>query len=149
MITRFKKDSFALIIILISIVGCSEVRPSKPTTNLAQIQPAAPVVASTITLNSNAEEDKGEQRFYIGITYEGTKKLPWKGGLTVLRAIMQMYPSGWTTWANWDQARLTRTTGEVFIVNLVQAEKNPALDLPVYPDDEVEFPYPRRGILSW
>jgi polysaccharide export outer membrane protein len=60
---------------------------------------------------------------------------PYLGEVTVLRAIGTA--GGFTEFANRKKIQLRRQNGQRFIINYNKAIDNPALDLPVYPNDHI------------
>ena len=80
---------------------------------------------------------KTEQRVFF---VEGEVKLPqrlvYEGEMTVLRAITSA--GGLTDFANRKKIELRRSaTGQKFLINWYNAIKDPKLDLPVYPNDQI------------
>jgi len=79
---------------------------------------------------------KAEQRFYY---VDGEVKQPksWSyyGETTVLRAIANA--GGFTDFANRKNIELRRQNGQRFFINYNKALKDPALDLPVFPNDHI------------
>jgi polysaccharide biosynthesis/export protein VpsN len=84
-----------------------------------------------------------QERFYY---VNGEVKVPGRqqylGPITVTGAISSA--QGFTDFANRKTVRLTRSDGSIHTINCVEALRNPALDLPVYPGDRIEV---QRGIL--
>lgn len=76
--------------------------------------------------------------FYVG----GEVKLPNKyvhtPGVTVLKAIASA--GGFTDFAAKTRVELTRSNEEKIIVDCKKAQRQPKLDLPVYPDDRIFVP---------
>ena len=61
--------------------------------------------------------------------------VPYVGGMTALKAVIAA--GGFTDWALRSEVVVTRTSGQQIIVNLKKAVRNPKLDVPVYPGDQV------------
>lgn len=61
--------------------------------------------------------------------------VPYVGGMTALKAVIAA--GGFTDWALRSEVVVTRTNGEQLTVNLKKAVRNPKLDTPVYPGDQV------------
>jgi len=76
--------------------------------------------------------------FYVG----GEVKLPnrqqYAGEITVTKAIQAA--GDFTDFANQKKVKLIRHNGEVITVNCIKALKDPTLDPPVYPGDQIQVP---------
>jgi protein involved in polysaccharide export with SLBB domain len=79
---------------------------------------------------------KTEERVYF---VDGEVKIPtrqlYQDGLTVLRAIATA--GGFTDFANRNKIELRRENGQIIKVKWKEAMKNPKLDPPVYPNDQI------------
>ncbi|MCI0746824.1 MAG: polysaccharide biosynthesis/export family protein [Verrucomicrobia subdivision 3 bacterium] len=77
-----------------------------------------------------------EDRFYyVGGEVRAPARQPYMGEITVLRAIDSV--GGFTDFANRRKIELRRATGEIIKVDWKKASKNPRLDPPVYPNDQI------------
>lgn len=82
---------------------------------------------------------KTEERFYfVGGEVRASARQPHIGEMTVLRAIDTA--GGFTDYANRKKIELHRSSGQIHVINWYKARKNPKLDLPVYPNDQVTVP---------
>ena len=79
----------------------------------------------------------------------GEVKLPnrqvYIGSLTVLGAIRSC--GDFTDFANKKKVELTRADGAKFVINCVKAQRDPKLDLEVFPGDRIWVP--RKSAFSW
>ena len=76
------------------------------------------------------------------LTFSGQVKkpgmIPYLGEMTLLEAIASA--GGFTDFAKKENVQVTRVNGEIIRVNCIKAQKDPALDLLVYPSDIIEVP---------
>ena len=79
---------------------------------------------------------KTEERFYY---VDGEVKMPTRqyyyGEMTVLRAISTA--GGFTDFAHKDKIELRRSNGQSYMISYKKAMRNPKLDMPVFPNDQV------------
>lgn len=81
--------------------------------------------------------------FFVGGEVRQQNQYTYSAGLTVLKAISAA--GGFTDYANKHRVQLTRgISGAKYVIDCLDAEANPELDLPVYPDDRIHVP--RRRI---
>jgi protein involved in polysaccharide export with SLBB domain len=73
--------------------------------------------------------------FFVDGEVKTPGRQPYTGIMTVLRAITTA--GGFTDYAKRKKIELRRHGGERFFINHKEALKNPALDLPVYPNDYI------------
>ena len=82
---------------------------------------------------------KAPDRFY---SVGGEVKMPnrqiYMGGTTVIKAIQSA--GDLTEYANHKKIQLTRANGKTYTINYDKVLKNPQLDLPVYPGDQIHVP---------
>lgn len=79
---------------------------------------------------------KADERFYfVGGEVRAPARQPYGGDLTVLRAIDSV--GGFTDFAQRKKIELRRANGQTHTINWYKAIKNPKLDLPVYPNDQI------------
>jgi len=79
---------------------------------------------------------KADQRFYfVDGEVKAARSWPYLGETTVLRAIANA--GGFTDFANKKNIELRRQNGQRFFINYNKALKDPALDLPIYPNDHI------------
>lgn len=82
---------------------------------------------------------KAPDRYY---SVGGQVKLPnrqvYVGGTTVIKAIQSC--GDVTDYANRKKIQLTRSNGKTYIINYDKALRDPNLDLPVYPGDQIHVP---------
>ena len=64
--------------------------------------------------------------------------IPYRGELTLLEGIAAA--GGFTDFAKKTKVQVTRANGDIFHVNCNDAQKNPQLDLPIYPGDQIFVP---------
>ena len=76
-----------------------------------------------------------ERFFYVGGEVNNRSRQPYLGEITVTKAIYSA--GGFTDFANKKKVRITRANGKTVTVNCVNAQENPALDVPVYPGDSI------------
>ena len=80
-----------------------------------------------------------DNRFYYVYGYVKTpSRQVHIGEITVTKAIASS--GGFSEYARMTKVRLTRSNGEVIIVDCDKALKDPKLDLPVYPGDNIYVP---------
>ena len=79
-----------------------------------------------------------ERYFYVGGEVKANGRYPWVEGMTAVKAIQNA--GGLTDYANHKKVRITRQSGKQLTVNYDKALENPALDIPVYPDDSINVP---------
>ena len=76
-----------------------------------------------------------ERVYFVGGEVKIANRLLYQDGLTVLRAIDTA--GGFTDFANRNNIELRRQNGEIIKINWKKALKNPKLDPPIYPNDQV------------
>lgn len=82
---------------------------------------------------------KTEDRlFFVGGEVRRPDRIVYVGAVTVLKAIQSA--GDFTDFADKKKVELTRLNGQKFIVNCKKAQKDPKLDLPVYPGDTIRVP---------
>ncbi|MDB6024871.1 MAG: Polysaccharide biosynthesis/export protein [Verrucomicrobiales bacterium] len=87
----------------------------------------------------NLNVSVGTERFYyVGGEVKHSGRLPYLGGITVMKAIQSA--EDFTDFADRKHVRLTRSNGKIEIVNCKKALHDPKLDLPVYPGDTITVP---------
>jgi protein involved in polysaccharide export with SLBB domain len=83
-----------------------------------------------------------EVRFFsVGGEVKTPGMRPYTGPTTVIKAIQSA--GDFTVYADKKRVQVTRSTGRTEIVDVRKAYKNPKLDLPIYPGDQIHVP------LSW
>ena len=86
-----------------------------------------------VNVNSDA------RYYYVYGEVKQPRNYMYPGTMTVLRAIAAA--SDFNDFANRKKVQLIRSNGQKpIIINCVKAQKNPELDLPVYPEDRVYVP---------
>ncbi|HSH92979.1 MAG TPA: polysaccharide biosynthesis/export family protein [Roseimicrobium sp.] len=79
---------------------------------------------------------KTEERFFfVGGEVKSPNRLVYNGEMTVLKAIK--VAGDFTDYANKRSIEVIRADGTKETVNAIKAQKNPALDLPIYPGDQI------------
>ena len=79
---------------------------------------------------------KAEERFYyVGGEVKIPNRIVYAGEITVLRAIDSA--GGFTDFAQRKKIELRRANGEKHMIDWSKAIKDPKLDLPVYPNDQI------------
>jgi protein involved in polysaccharide export with SLBB domain len=73
--------------------------------------------------------------FFVDGEVKQPSKQPYNGVMTVLRAITSA--GGFTDFANRKKIELRRQDGQRFFIDWKTALNDPALDLPVYPNDQI------------
>jgi hypothetical protein len=114
--------------------GCRH--PAKPSDVSSPKVIPAHAGQTTKPLGGSDSVQKPEEVFFI-IDHPatgGTIEYAWRKGLTVLRALS--IAGGWTDWHS-QTAKLLRSNGEAYTITLREAQKNPALDLPICPNDRI------------
>ncbi len=79
-----------------------------------------------------------ERFFYVQGEVKGPNRYQLTPGMTVLKAITTA--GGFTDFAKRTDVELTSITGESYKIDCKEAQKKPALDLPIYPDDRINVP---------
>lgn len=79
-----------------------------------------------------------ERWFYVGGEVKNANRYIYSGEVTVMKAIQAA--GDFTPFANRKKVKVIRTSGKTETVNYDKALKNPKLDLPVYPGDQVIVP---------
>lgn len=72
----------------------------------------------------------------VGGEVRSTGSFPFEGGMTVLKAVNRA--GGFTEYADRRKVRITRVNGQQITVDCKAAQKNPELDLPLYPGDRID-----------
>lgn len=90
------------------------------------------------TMSVTVKQMKDTQFYYV----DGEVKLPnrqiYISRLTVLKAIASA--NGFTDFAHRTAVILTRADGRTITINCIKAQRNPKLDLEIYPGDKVYVP---------
>jgi polysaccharide biosynthesis/export protein VpsN len=89
-------------------------------------------VRLTVTVSSP------QRVFYVGGEVKQPGRQLYVGETTVTKAIQTA--GDFTDFANQKKVQLIRHNGEVITVNCVKALKDPTLDPPVYPGDQIQVP---------
>jgi protein involved in polysaccharide export with SLBB domain len=76
--------------------------------------------------------------FYVRGEVRTPNRYPYVGEMSVLKAIAAA--GDFTDFAAKTKVQLTRSNGQIFIINAQKARKNPRLDLPVIPGDTIFVP---------
>lgn len=76
--------------------------------------------------------------FYVNGQVKNPNQFPYLKEMTVLKAIATA--GDFNDFAKKQKVQVTRADGRKFIVNCIKAQRNPKLDLPIYPDDSVFVP---------
>ncbi len=80
-----------------------------------------------------------EQYFFIdGYVRQGGNRYPYSSGMTVLKAISTA--GGFNEFAEKRKVELTRSNGRTHVIDCEKAQKDPRLDLLVYPGDRISVP---------
>jgi len=80
-----------------------------------------------------------DSRFYFVDGYvKNPSRQVYLGETTVLKAIASA--GGFTDYAKKSKVKVTRASGETFIIDCEKALKNPQLDKPIYPGDKIYVP---------
>ena len=83
----------------------------------------------TVTVNTE------NRFFYVSGEVRQPNRVLYSGEMTVTKAIAAS--GGFTDFGNKKKVRLIRANGQVVVVNCLEAQSRPELDLPVYPGDQV------------
>jgi polysaccharide export outer membrane protein len=87
-------------------------------------------------LNLTVTVTSGDRVYYVGGEIKGDGRQLYVDGTTVTKAVQSA--GGLTDFANHHNLKLIRAaTGQVITVDYDQALQNPADDLPVYPNDQI------------
>jgi polysaccharide biosynthesis/export protein len=76
--------------------------------------------------------------FYVDGQVKNPGQVPYLKEMTVLKAIATV--GGFNDFAKKQKVQVIRADGRKFIVNCIKAQRNPKLDLPIYPDDRIFVP---------
>lgn len=76
--------------------------------------------------------------FYVQGEVKMSNRYPYAGEVTILKAIAAA--GGFTDFANKKKVELIRANGTKITINALKAQKDPQLDLPVYPGDQIFVP---------
>jgi polysaccharide export outer membrane protein len=76
--------------------------------------------------------------FYVDGEVRNPGRYVYAGEMAVLKAVASA--SGFTDFAKKRKVRLIRANGQKFVVDCIKAQNEPALDLPVYPNDKIIVP---------
>jgi polysaccharide export outer membrane protein len=93
-----------------------------------------PAFFKTLTVTVKYEE----RYFFVGGQVRNARQYPYLSQMTVLKAIQAA--GDFTDFANRTKVQVTRTNGKTETVNCKKAQKNPKLDLPIYPGDRINVP---------
>lgn len=86
---------------------------------------------------------KGQERyFFVSGEVNRASSYVWSEGMTVLKAIASA--GGFNDFADRTEVTVTRADGRQVVINCKKAQRDPKLDLPVYPGDNINVP---RGFL--
>lgn len=100
----------------------------------AQLQEAIrSAYVPAIYIHMTASVASEERVFFVEGEIKTPGRLPYKGQMTVLRAITSA--GSFTDFANRKKIELRRATGEKLFINWFKANEDPKLDLPVFPND--------------
>ena len=105
----------------------------KTTTELERDIRAAYVPAVFVNLTVTVRTE--QRSFFVDGEVKQPNRYNYVGVMTVLRAITTA--SGFTDFANKKKIELRRQGGQRFFINYKAALNDPALDLPVYPNDQI------------
>jgi polysaccharide export outer membrane protein len=83
-----------------------------------------------------------DQFYFVGGDVKTPNRFPYVGKMTVLKAIQSA--GDFTDFAKKSAVVLTRGNGQVLKINCIKAQRDPRLDLEVFPGDRIHVP--RRGI---
>ena len=86
----------------------------------------------TVTVSS------GDRVYYVTGEVKQPGRQLYTGQMTVTKAITTA--GDFTDFANHKSVRLIRSNGETTKINCDKALQNPSLDLPVYPNDQIQVP---------
>jgi polysaccharide biosynthesis/export protein len=84
----------------------------------------------------------GARFFYVGGQVKQEGRIQYAGRITVLKAIQAA--GGMTNFADKKRVQLTKSNGQVIIIDWNKAIKDPSLDVEIYPGDQINVP---EGIL--
>ncbi len=79
-----------------------------------------------------------EQAFFVSGQVRATGRIPYTGEITVTKAIQ--IAGGFTDLADQRKVRLTRADQTAQIINFKNIEKDPSLDVAVFPGDQIFVP---------
>lgn len=86
----------------------------------------------------NVTVNPGDRVYYVTGEVKQPGRQLYTGQMTVTKAITTA--GDFTDFANHKKVRLIRANGQVIKINCDEALTNPALDLPVYPNDQIQVP---------
>jgi polysaccharide export outer membrane protein len=86
----------------------------------------------TVTVNT------GDRVYYVTGEVKSPGRQLYVGQMTVTKAITTA--GDFTDFANHTKVRLIRSNGQTIKVNCDKALQDPSLDLPVYPNDQIQVP---------
>jgi protein involved in polysaccharide export with SLBB domain len=95
-----------------------------------------PRIFKTMTVSVQFKKDT--QFYYVGGEVKIPNRQVYLSRVTVLKAIQSA--GDFTEFANKHKVELTRVDGHKFVINCVKAQKDPKLDLEVFPGDKVWVP---------
>lgn len=82
---------------------------------------------------------KGQERyFFVKGEVNRASSYVWAEGMTVLKAIASA--GDFNDFANRKKVTVTRVDGRQFTINCDKAQRDPKLDLPIYPGDTINVP---------
>ncbi len=96
-----------------------------------------PAIYKQMTVSIQAQQ---QTRFYFvdgEVNNRGSRQV-YMGPMTVLKAVASA--GGFSDFANRSKVKLIHPNGQTQVINCRKAVDQPALDLPVYPDDKVIVP---------
>jgi polysaccharide export outer membrane protein len=76
--------------------------------------------------------------FYVGGQVKNPSQYPYLKEMTVLRAIANA--GDFTDFAKKSDVKVTRSDGRQITINCIKAQRDPRLDVPIYPDDRIFVP---------
>ena len=134
---RVKEDG------MITLPQIGEVKAAGKTTGELQKEIRTKYVGGRLYREGLTVTVKGQERFFF---VKGEVNRPssnvWAEGMTVLKAIASA--GDFNDFANRKKVTVTRVDGRQFTVDCKKAQRNPKLDLPIYPGDTIDVP---RGML--
>lgn len=82
---------------------------------------------------------RSEQRmYYVGGQVKAPGRFPYIGPTTVIKAIQSA--GDFTDFAKRTKVKVTRANGTTITVDCKKALKNPKLDIPIFPNDQIDVP---------
>ena len=78
------------------------------------------------------------QFYYVGGEVKEENRQVYIGSITVTKAIQSA--KGFTDFARKNKVELTRADGRKYVINFIKAQKDPTLDLEIFPGDKIWVP---------